>query len=272
MHRRQQALATNVKEKTGSMIKRLRRLLGSDEPLSQKPTSAPKLDGPITSEAAAPASHSPGIRRVRPPALPDSVAQARQYLAKVEEKLDKLAEDFNAGTINRDQFQSLYVHYQRETRTIEGLIESASDPESWKGAVTEGQSLYIRRQHAARAEGYAIYGNESGMPIGTLGRFELDPALLVPMLSSYRSAAQEIFGAGMRSTEIEDGRWLCFVPGEFTTMLAVFSNDPASKQLEFLEDLHRLFERANRDKLANPPVEARSLLFPHEYYLGQWRR
>ena len=76
----------------------------------------------------------------------------------------------------------------------------------------------------------------------------------------------------MRSTAIEGGRWLCFVPGEFTTMLAVFTTEPAAKQLEFLEELHRVFERANQRLLARRPVEPATLLFPHEYFLGEWRR
>jgi hypothetical protein len=108
--------------------------------------------------------------------------------------------------------------------------------------------------------------------LSTLGQFELDPALVVPMLSGYRSATQEIFGAGTRSTEIEDGRWLCFVPGEFATMLAVFTTEPAGKQLAYLDELHRHFEQANRRHFESPPVDAEELVYPHEFYLGQWRR
>ncbi|MEK7328147.1 MAG: hypothetical protein AAB217_23130, partial [Chloroflexota bacterium] len=100
----------------------------------------------------------------------------------------------------------------------------------------------------------------------TIGHFELDPELVIPMLSSFRAATQEIFGAGMRSTSIEGDRWLCFVPGEFTTMLAIFANEPAQKQLAALEDLHRLFERANRHRLTRSPIEPDALLFPHEFY------
>jgi hypothetical protein len=109
------------------------------------------------------------------------------------------------------------------------------------------------------------------MPVSTLGQFKLDPALLVPMLSSYRSATKEIFGAGTRSTEIEDGRWLSFVPGEYTTMLSVFSSEPAGKQLAYLEELHRHFEQANHRLFADPPLDSSELLFPHEYFLGEWR-
>jgi hypothetical protein len=202
----------------------------------------------------------------------DAQRDAWAFHERVQTKLHKLAADFNAGTINRAQFRDLYAHYQTQLQGIEQVLEAAWASDEWKEQIAEGQSVMIRRQHIARARGYAIFENDSGMPISTLGQFDLDPALLVPMLASYRSAAKEAFGASTRSTEMEDGRWMCFVPGEFTTLLAVFSGEPAGKQLEFLEQLHGYFEQANRRHLAQSPVESAALIFPHEFYLGQWRR
>ena len=86
--------------------------------------------------------------------------------------------------------------------------------------------MVIRRQHGARAVGYSIYENESGMPLRTIGEFDPDPALLGPMLSSCRTATRDRFGSGTRSVETEQGNWLCVVPGEYTTMLAAFSSRP----------------------------------------------
>jgi hypothetical protein len=206
-------------------------------------------------------------------ALPaDAQREALAFRERIRGKLHKLAADFNAGAINPAQFRDLYAHYQRQLQSIEHVLEAAEVSDNWKGSVAEGQSIFIRRQHIARARGYAIFENNSGMPISTLGRFELDPALLVPMLASYRSAAREAFGAGTRSTEMEDGRWMCFVPGEYTTLLALFTGEPAGKQLQFLGQLHQYFEQANRRRLARSPVKSADLIFPHEYYLGQWRR
>lgn len=259
-----------------SLLGWLERLFGLQEPKPETPAVPPRRPPPLS---PSPVSSSP------PPVPPESVdaeeddlpgadlqSDAFAYLDKVRDKLDRLAADFNEGTINRAQFRSLYAHYQRELQSVENMVEQAPASDSWKAVMTEGQSLVIRRQHLARAEGYAIFENESGMPISTLGQFDVDPALLVPMLSSYRAAAKEMFGAGARSTEMEDGSWLCFVPGEWTTMLAVFTAEPAGKQLSFLDQLHRHFERANQRRLSISPIDADDLLFPHEYYLGQWRR
>lgn len=200
----------------------------------------------------------------------DATRQARSYLEKVHAKIDKLAADFAKGAINRVQFQQLYGHYQREIRQIESILET--DPQSWQQAMSEGQSVIIRRHHMARAKAYAIYDNETGLPLGTLGKFRLDPVLVVPMFSSYRSATQEIFGSGMRLTQTESGEWLCFVPGEYTTLMAVFINEPVPKQLKYLSRLHHHFEKANRPHLMQKPMNTKALIYPHEYFLGKWSK
>jgi hypothetical protein len=195
---------------------------------------------------------------------------AQAYLQKVHDKLDALSSDFAKGLINRSQFQELYSHYQREMSQVESVLETR--PEEWESASTEGQSLVIRKQHMARAQAYAIYMNESGIPIGSLGKFNLDPGLVVPMLSSYRSATNEIFGASLRLSQIGDDQWLCFMSGKYTTLLAIFTNEPIAMQLDYLNGLHRDFENANEPLLIGQAIDTGKLIFPHEYFLGKWQR
>ncbi|MBK8899737.1 MAG: hypothetical protein IPM53_01015 [Anaerolineaceae bacterium] len=252
------------------MFEWLKRVLGGATPEAQKkPLSPPVMPVPT----AVPAPPVREVAAERPsPTPPSGKEAAQQFLDRLQEKIGRLADDFANGTINRQQFQQLYAHYQREMRAVETLIETDQGQSEWGDAFQEGESVLIRQQHAAKAKGYAIYENNSGMPLSTLGKFEVDPALFVPMLSSFRSATAEIFGGGMQSTAIEGGRWLCFVPGQFTTLMALFTAEPANRQLDLLEQLHRLFEKANRALLATPPVEASELVFPHEHFLGKWKR
>jgi hypothetical protein len=200
---------------------------------------------------------------------PPSEESPEVYLARVQAKINRLAEEFAAGIINQDQFQELFDHYRKEKQTVQRWIEIAPESDAWKESTTEGKSVIIRAGHEAKVLGYAIYENDSGMPLNTIGQFELEPELVVPMLSSYRAATREIFGAGMRSSQIEGGRWLCFVPGEFTTLMALFSTSPANRQLESLDDLHRLFEKANRNLLGGKLVNPNELVFPHAFFLGR---
>lgn len=229
--------------KDGIMKRWLRRFLGGKKPASEE----------------TPAKPAPGA----------SISQAQAYLDRVRAKITKLAEEFASGTINRAQFNELFEHYQNEKRTIQAWIETSPDSDDWKQASTEGKSVIIRKRYTASVLGYAVYENDSGMPLNTIGRFEIDAALAVPMLSSYRAATREIFGAGLQSTQIEGGRWMCFVPGEFTTLMALFSTEPAAQQLKSLEELHRLFEQANRPLLQAPQVDPDSLVFPHAHFLGR---
>jgi len=163
----------------------------------------------------------------------------------------KLAEDFAQGKLNRTQFQEIYAHYQRQRQDVEEALVNAAGPESFPPSVAIGMTGVLRERHAAKILSYAIYDNGSSLPLASVGTFRIDTSLLVPMLSSFRSAATEMFGAGLRSTEIEGGHWLCFVPGNFVTLIVLFSVEPARVQLTLVEDLHRDFEVANRPALAS---------------------
>jgi hypothetical protein len=203
-----------------------------------------------------------------PPAsstVADSRDQAENHLRDVQAKTNKLAEDFARGEINRATFVHLYEHYQQQRQAIERMLDIS--PETWREAVSQGKSIAIRREHFAKALGFSIYENVSGMPLATLGRFDLDPALMVPMLSSYREAAREMFGSRLRSTQIENGRWVCFVSGQFTTLIALYNTEPAARQLQQLEETHLFFERANKPRLVQLPISLDGMVFPHEYYL-----
>jgi hypothetical protein len=246
------------------MMDIFRRLFHSQQPDDSRDISAPE---PPAANAASPADSEAEAVGGEGQQV-GTVEEAQAYLGRLQAKISKLAEEFASGMISRVQFQELFDHYQRERRMVESWLDTASLAEDWKQAATEGRSVIIRSQHAARVLGYSIYESESGMPLKTIGEFELDAELFVPMLSSYRSATKEIFGAGMRSTEIEGGEWLCFVPGEYTTLMTLFSKEPAARQLEMLEELHRLFEMANRPLLSQPPVDPEALALPHISFLG----
>jgi hypothetical protein len=198
-----------------------------------------------------------------------SLRDGEVYLNRTYGKMTQCVEDFAGGKINRAQFQQLYAHYEREIGVISQLLAEAEDPDEWRRFVTEGESVVIRKRHQARSIGFAIYDNDSGMPVETLGEFTVDSALLVPMLSSYRSATTEIFRAGMRNTQMENGQWLCFVPGRLTTLITLFTQEPAEQQLEVLSRMHDHFEIANRSALESRTAQPGELALPFLAILKQ---
>jgi len=231
----------------------------------QRLFSQPEKQPPIKEKTAPPATIHISAAAPASPSPADPRGEAESHLREVQAKTNKLGEDFARGEINRDTFVHLYEHYQQQRQAIERLLDIS--PENWRAAVSQGKSIAIRREHFAKALGFSIYENVSGMPLATLGKFDLDPALMVPMLSSYREAAREMFGSRMRSTQIENGRWVCFVSGQFTTLIALYNTEPAARQLQQMEETHLFFERANKPRLQQSPINIDGMVFPHEYYL-----
>lgn len=202
-----------------------------------------------------------------PPPVVNNQRDAEEYLQKLETKMDSLASRFAKGGINRKQFQELYAFYQAETTRLEKYISQNPDSAHWRDVINEGKSVIIRRRLKAQLLGFSIYSNISGMPLRTLGRFGLDPAMFLPILHAYQAVTKETFGAGMRSTEISDGQWLTFMPGYFSTTMALFTTEPSGEQIRKLTELHKIFERANERELVKVKVEPARLVVPHEFFL-----
>jgi hypothetical protein len=182
--------------------------------------------------------------------LPDSFAEANLYLQELRSKMARVAEEFAQGKLNRAQFHEIYTHYQQQRAEIEAVITNMPGSDAWRGVVSTGHTTMLRQRNAAQILSYSLYDNSNSLPLASGGQFKLDADLVVPMLSSFRSATQEIFGKGVQNTEIEGGRWLCFVPGQYTTLFVVFSVEPARIQVALIQDLHRDFETAQAQSLA----------------------
>ncbi len=180
---------------------------------------------------------------------------------ELQAKIRQLVDDFAHGVINRTQFHELYDRYHRQLTRIMELSAGPAGAALVNGDDREN-TIDIKKRLTARVIGVSIYSNRTGLPIETLGDFAIDPALLVPMLSSYRAATREIFSAGMRSTAMENNQWLCFVPGNFTTLLALFSVEPSQMQMNSVEAMHRDFETANKAALEKDQIDPSTLAYP----------
>lgn len=222
------------------------------------PVSPPTPQVAAPERVAEPLEETPGEAEV---GIPDEDGES--YLERLRAKMERTAMDFARGFINRGQFEKLYAHYQRERARIERLLEIYPEGEEWRAAVTEGQSVAIRRHYQAKVIAYSIYDNDTSLPFYTFGDFKMESELVVGMLSSFRSASIEILGSGLRKTEVEDGKALYFVSGRYTTLVALYSSDPSPIQLRALEDVHRDFETANEESLERGGAQAWQLVFPH---------
>lgn len=196
-------------------------------------------------------------------------SEGQQYLERVRGKFRTLVEDFAQGRVNRAQFEELYAHYQKERRTIEALLTSRPTSDAWRLAVTEGQSVNIRRRLAARVLGYAVYANQDETPLRVYGEFtSLQEKWVAPLLARVNQVAKQRFVVTSFETGGDEASCLCAVSGQFTTVLVLFTTEPARVQMQSLEDLHCHFEQANSRVLehytnSSRPVEPTDLVFPY---------
>jgi len=200
----------------------------------------------------------------------DSARQGEEFIAGVHQKMSRLVQEFASGEINRTQFHRLYRRYQRQIAAVTQLLTEA-DPARWHAAVADGEDTqHLKKRLAARPIGLAVFLSGAERPLQTFGAFEIAPARIRPMLDGYRLAAGDVFRAGVRCTELDDGRWLCFVPGARTMLVALFSLEPSDSQLATLDRMHQDFERANQRALDQAEPDPQTLAYP--YYSFVHRR
>ena len=177
---------------------------------------------------------------------------------QIKDKILQLVDEFANGAINQQQFLDIYRHYRNEQYALKTKLNSGG---------YAGNTILIRNRHKSNTLAYAIYNSESGIPLGTRGDFPIDPALLIPMLASYHSAAKEIFGQGISKAEVAGGKWMSFIVGKVTTMITIVENEPSASYIETLTRQHELFEHRNAKALARNPIRVDEIEFPKPLFL-----
>lgn len=191
---------------------------------------------------------------------------AEAVLNKLEAKMVEVTQSFTDGQLNQAQFQAMYTHYTEQRAVILRLLARNPDSDAWKRVAKEGHTTVLRRQHEGRLEGMAIYDNWSGTQIKTLGSFDLPDEILNSLLTNLNTNASTLDINHPQRTQIEGGRWLVYLRGDYVTCVSVYSAEPSVVQLVHLSRKTLEFEIANERLLENGIIDPRRLLFPQEAF------
>jgi hypothetical protein len=194
--------------------------------------------------------------------------QMNQFIAQVREKIDRVVEEFAEGKISRTQFQQLYDRYQNQILSVTQLSEAQGDM-NIKEITGSGQTVAIRKKLTAVAKGLVIYENKIGQRLETLGHFDVPEDQIDPTLENFRRYTVKDTETRLRSQPLsdEDDGWLVWVPGDYTTLIALFNLEPSPHQLTTIKQLHRDFENANRAFLESGDAQADKMAFPFRVIL-----
>jgi hypothetical protein len=110
------------------------------------------------------------------------VRAADDVRVETRKKIDDLLDQFSRGKINREQFQAVYAHYNAKLESAEQALQQ-NDPSLL--ASHPGRTFDLLEAHMAKALGFMIYHNRSGLYVDTLGDFDIAPARIAPALNDF---------------------------------------------------------------------------------------
>jgi hypothetical protein len=187
------------------------------------------------------------------------LAEGQALIEQIQGKMRRLADEFAIGEINREQFYKIYEHYQTQLNLASAMVAEA-DALSLAN-LPAGETIAIRKRLTAMAKAAAIYYHATGEWLETIGEFHLPMSSLMPTLSAIVGQARTGGEAEPQARQI-GGEWLLFVPGQFSTVVMVFSHEPVMRQIAIVQNMHRNFEAANITALLSGQTQAAKLVYP----------
>jgi hypothetical protein len=106
----------------------------------------------------------------------------------------------------------------------------------------------------------ALYDLENREQIFIQGDMPDSAEEAMGLLRTFGPPRNESGPGRMLSTQLDDGSGLLLIPGNYTAVLAVFSQDPPGWQVRALKEVMLNFEAANRAALRKS--EFKKLVFP----------
>ena len=191
----------------------------------------------------------------------DAQVRAENFKKMLEDKIRKLVVEFAEGQISREQFHALYERYSSRLMIAnEALI--SGNPDVVEVAMGGPPTIAVKNASMGRAMGMIIYHHNSSLMIETLGEFDVPAERLVPTLSEFSLRIGSKQHVERHSERAEGRRWLLYNPGQHTTVVTLFLNEPSMMQMREIARLHHDFEMANETALRRASVDGSTLAYP----------
>lgn len=184
----------------------------------------------------------------------------------VEEKIERLLDEFAGGDISREHFDIVYGRYSRQLLIAEEAIEKGNMDEL-NQIMKEIPTMALRAAIRGKALSMMVIHHLHLTNIRTFGDYELEEQQLIPIIDNLK---QRLASKQYDYTDVQKlvgNSWVIVCSLERTTLVTLFRNEPASKQVQELERRHRDFESANRNILNQPNPDPESLVYPVELFV-----
>lgn len=190
----------------------------------------------------------------------DDASELMDMLTSLDEKLDRLEDDFEHGRINASQYRAIRRHYQEQREVAMRLKEAHPSSDRWRVVLEEGRTTFLMQLNEATCTCAALFDLNSKEQIFTQGEMPEAAEEAMGLLRTFGPARKESGPGRMLATHMDDGSCLLLIPGRFTAVLSVFSQDPPGWQVRALREVLLNFEAANRAALRKEQRD--KLVFP----------
>lgn len=207
---------------------------------------------------------SPSPSMNPPPESNDAPNTPANAMHAIRAKMERIADEFAQGRINRAQFNAMYARYSEQRTIIERLVERNPQSDAWKQVVaTRGQTGFLRTYFEAQPVCFFIYAHSTQQPLIVQGKTPQapNPARILPTLEHiWAMSSRPAVGLGRKP--LSNDEWLILATGMYTATAVIFSLEPAVAQARLIRDLHADFERANQTALARNWLTPERMVFP----------
>lgn len=189
---------------------------------------------------------------------PDNPDQALEVLRR---KMERVANEYAAGKLNRAQFNAIYGRYSEQRTIIERLIERNPNNRAWQQVAAPGHTSFLMDHFAARILYYVVYQINAPALLMMGGQQQPDMSHIEPVVRTLLRMPERP-RTGLARKSLGSGQWLVLALGEFTVTMVMFMLEPSAAQLNRIRDLHADFERANRQAFLRDTRSLDKMVFP----------
>lgn len=192
--------------------------------------------------------------------------RATAFKDEIEQKIEILLDQFAGGDISREHFDVVYERYSRQLTIAEQALESGS-LDKLNQVMNEIPTMMLHAAVRGIALGMTVIHHTTMRTIRSFGDFNMNNGQYQDvMMSLQENQDNDIIGFSDMH-KLFGNTWLVVCSLEHTSLLTLFRNEPAAKQVQELERRHRDFESANRNILIHPEPNPDTLVYPVELFV-----
>jgi hypothetical protein len=200
------------------------------------------------------------VTQISPPVSLDDTPELMNMLKALEQKMERLEEDFEQGRINASQYRAIHRHYEEQREVAVRLKQSHPESDRWRVVLEEGRTTFLLQLNEAICRCVALFDMRTRERIFIQGEMPQSAEEAMALLRTFGPSGEDVASGRMLATHTDDGAALLLIPGRYTAALAVFSQDPPGWQVRALREVHLNFEAANRTVLNQGATEG--LIYP----------